>query len=173
MSLTIREKSSASSSYAPRPSRWRRIFDEPGIEHIPGHKIRRSEESRGLVIWPMAESAKEKCYRVYECSMTNACRRTGFLWRGKQVHRRGTDAGRPDPLFHVEDWTRDPELTTDVTYKGGGTDTYPEEEDKSMGAYADFLVTYEMDLGEPEYEAIGEIEESIGLSESQAGETDE
>lgn len=126
-----------------------------------------------LVIWPMPETATEKCYRVYECSMT--MRVEGLAFYGEEDKSIVAERILGDMIrcFMSRTWTRDPELTTDIAYKGGGTDTYPEEEDKSVGAYAEFLVTYEMDLGEPEYEATGEIEESIGLSESQAGETDE
>jgi hypothetical protein len=50
-----------------------------------------------------------------------------------------TRAGSPTPENYIES----------IVYTGGGTDSYPEEGSTSVGAYANFLITYWTAIGDP------------------------
>jgi len=50
-----------------------------------------------------------------------------------------TRAGSPAPEDYIES----------IVYTGGGTDSYPEEGSTSVGAYANFMITYWTAIGDP------------------------
>jgi hypothetical protein len=138
-------------------------------------RARRSIDDNELpvsVLWPGPETAKE-IYGITQCSMM--LRVEGLALFGSENPSEVSERILGDLIKCVmaKTWTRDPELVTDIYYREGGTETYPEEGQVAVGAYADFAVTYETDLGETEYEPEGEISETVGLSGSKAGEIEE
>lgn len=173
MSLTIREK-----IIRQFMTRLSAIFVSNGYGTDIGARViraRRSIDDKELpvsVLWPGPETAKE-IYDVTQCSMT--IRVEGLAVFGSENPSEVSERILGDLIRCVmsRTWIRDPELVTGISYTGGGAETYPEEEEISVGAFAEFLVTYEMNLGSPEFEPSGEIQETVGLSGSGTGEIEE
>ncbi len=153
-------------------------FRDMGLHVIRARKRIDPKELDAVIIFPKPEEATDK-YGFSECRFTMHIEGiVKFREEGPPVTEINPSAASEQILgdlincFMSPEWSRDPELVTDIAYRGGGTESYPEDGEVSVGAYADFQVTYEVDLGKTEYEPEGEISETLGLTGSVSGETE-
>lgn len=121
------------------------------------------------VLWPGPETA-EAIYGITQCSMTVRVEGLAAFKAENPSVVSERILGDLKRCVMAKAWTREPELVTDIMYRGGGTETYPAEGEASVGAYADFAVTYEEEHGETEYEPLGEISETVGFAGTSDGE---
>lgn len=107
------------------------------------------DELPATVLWPGTEKVEDALYGMTRCSMT--VRVEGLTIFGSENPSIVSERILGDLIMCLVSsaWVRDPEYMTGIAYRGGGTDSYPEESDKAVGAYADFLVTYETKTGDP------------------------
>ena len=105
-------------------------------------------EVPGCNIWPQPETAEKK-YGHRVCSM--------------QIHIEGTDfyedenpsvvseliLGDLKEAFLSTSWSRSPDYIDEITYLGGGTDSYPDEENKITGSKIAVEIKYQEAIGNP------------------------
>ena len=114
-------------------------------------------ELPAIVVWPLSEKAVHQ-YGELQCTMT--IRVEGIVEFGTEepyiiYERILGDLKKcilaPENLLTSphSGWSRSPDYIDSIIYTGGGTDQYPDENEKTIGAYANFDVGYTTKIENP------------------------
>ena len=107
------------------------------------------DELPASVLWPLPEEAEQLSYGNLRCSMP--IKVTAFLNFGAENPSVVSEKVLGDLIkcLTSSSWVRSPDYISDIAYRGGGSDEYPEEGETVVGTHADFAVVYETENGDP------------------------
>jgi hypothetical protein len=101
-----------------------------------------------MVIWPQQEEAENKHGAVLHRMIINV---EGVAYFASLSPSEMSEKILGDLIkcFTSYLWVRTPNYIESIVYQRGGVDSYPEEGSVSVGAYAEFLVSYWTAAGDP------------------------
>lgn len=108
-------------------------------------------EIPAVVVWPGTEETEKK-YGRQHCAMT--VKLDGVAYFDPDVEGDGSVVAEKilgDLIEAITSptWSRSPDYIESIAYAGGGTETYPEAGDLTVGVPATFTVSYSFALGDP------------------------
>ena len=111
-------------------------------------KIISADDLPSCIVWPGMETAEKK-YGLTVCTMPVTVE--GIIEFGAENPSVVSERILGDLIKNILSplWSRSPDYISSIAYISGGTDSYPDEENMTVGAMALFHIVYSTAIGDP------------------------